>query len=393
MTLVSDQESLTPTVRSTARRALFWVVAVTIALVIVLVGVLFTGSAANINRLAADNSGPAGAQALVEVLRQQGVEVTVTDSLAASRRAIDDPATTTIFVWDRDAVLDDELAAAAAKLADTVVLLDPAFGALDAVAPQVAQAGYIDGAASAECDVFAATQAETITTDGSGFRILDDDADTTGCFPHDDVYSLVRVETPERTVSVLGSIDALSNEVIIDRGNAALALNLLGEQEHLVWYIPTVADLVGGAQPTIGELSPPWVTPAILTVLLGGLAAAFWRGRRFGPLIIENLPVIVRSSETMQGRARLYQGNSSRLHALDALRIGTVSRLATACGLSRTASVDDVVASVANVTSTDPSVIRNLLLDAVPGSDRELVALSDALLELERTVARVLRPR
>jgi hypothetical protein len=393
VTLVDDQETLTPTVRATARRSVFWVAAITVALVIVLIGVLASGNTANIDRLAADNPGPAGAQALVEVLRQQGVDVTVTSSLAESRRAIDDPATTTVFFWDRDVMLDDEQSAEAARLADTVVLLDPGFGTLEAVAPQVAQAGFTDGVATAECEVFAATQAGTVTTDGAGFRILDEDSATSGCFPNDDIYSLVRVEGEDRTITVLGTTSALSNEIIAQRGNAALALNLLGENEHLVWYIPTIADLVGGAQPTLGELSPPWVTPAILTVLLAGLAAAFWRGRRFGPLIVENLPVVVRASETMQGRARLYQTNSSRLHALDALRIGTVSRLATACGLSRTASVDDVVASVANVTSSDLSSIRHLLLDAVPHSDRELVALSDALLELERTVARVLRPR
>ena len=393
MTLVSDQETLTPTVRATAKRALFWVVAVVVALVIVLVGVLVTGTAANVDKLAADNPGPTGAQALVEVLRQQGVEVTVTNSLSATRKAIEDPATTTLFFWDRDVMLDDQQSADAARLADTVVLLDPGFATLEAVAPQVAQAGFTDGVATAECSVFAATQAGVVETEGAGFRILDDDSATTGCFPNDDVYSLVRVDDGRRVVSVLGTETALSNDIIDERGNAALALNLLGENEHLVWYIPTIADAAGGTPPTIGELSPAWVTPAILTLLLGGLAAAFWRGRRFGPLIVENLPVVVRSSETMQGRARLYQNNSARLHALDSLRIGTISRLATACGLSRTASVDDVVGSVANVTSTDLSAIRHLLLDAEPRSDRELVELSDALLELERTVARVLRPR
>jgi len=393
VTLVSDQETLTPTVRATAKRALFWVVAVVVALVIVLVGVLVTGTAANVDKLAADNPGPTGAQALVEVLRQQGVEVTVTNSLSATRKAIEDPATTTLFFWDRDVMLDDQQSADAARLADTVVLLDPGFATLEAVAPQVAQAGFTDGVATAECSVFAATQAGVVETEGAGFRILDDDSATTGCFPNDDVYSLVRVDDGRRVVSVLGTETALSNDIIDERGNAALALNLLGENEHLVWYIPTIADAAGGTPPTIGELSPAWVTPAILTLLLGGLAAAFWRGRRFGPLIVENLPVVVRSSETMQGRARLYQNNSARLHALDSLRIGTISRLATACGLSRTASVDDVVGSVANVTSTDLSAIRHLLLDAEPRSDRELVELSDALLELERTVARVLRPR
>ena len=67
----------------------------------------------------------------------------------------------------------------------------------------------------------------------------------------------------------------------------------------------------------------------MILLLLVFLAAAFWRGRRLGPLVVENLPVVVRASETMEGRARLYQKSSARLHALDALRIGAIQRLAT----------------------------------------------------------------
>ena len=394
MSLVDDQEILTPTVRSSAKKLVFWIALVTVALIFVLLGILLAGTATNSDELAADNPSPNGARALVEVLRQRGVDVTVTDSLAETRDAVADGANTTLFVYDRDFMLDDERAIDATELADTVVLLDPSGGILAEVAPSVAQAGYAEGAVDARCDVFAATQAGTVTADGAGFRLLEDAPGVTGCFPDDDgVYSLVRVEDGPRTLSILGTVTALTNDSIDERGNAALALNLLGENENLVWYIPSTADLLGDQPATLGELSPPWVTPAILTVLLGGLAAAVWRGRRFGPLIVENLPVVVRSSETMQGRARLYQSNSTRLHALDSLRIGTVSRLAAACGLPRAADVDAVIVAVANVTGTGIHDVRSLLLDAVPGSDRELVELSDRLLELERTVARVLRPR
>jgi hypothetical protein len=94
----------------------------------------------------------------------------------------------------------------------------------------------------------------------------------------------------------------------------------------------------------------------------------------------------------MEGRARLYQKGAARLRALDALRIGAVSRLATQCGLPRLATVDDVIAAVAAVTARDPAGIRSLLLTAEPHTDRELVRLSDELLELERAVTRDIRP-
>src|SRR5690606_35892180 len=106
------------------------------------------------------------------------------------------------------------------------------------------------------------------------------------------------------------------------------------------------------------------------------------------PLVVEQLPVTVPAGEVTEGRARLYERNTTRLHALDALRIGTVDRIARRCGLPRTATVDEVAASVASITGRPAPHVRWLLIDQVPSSDSELVRLSDALLELEDAVAR-----
>jgi hypothetical protein len=194
-----------------------------------------------------------------------------------------------------------------------------------------------------------------------------------------------------RHITVVGTTDAFDNEHVAQRGNAALALTLLGQSDRLVWYLPTIDDSsISG--PSIAELTPAWVGGVSALLIIVAIVAAFWRGRRLGPLVVENLPVVVRASETMEGRARLYQKGAARLRALDSLRIGSVSRLATLCGLSRLASVEDVIAAVASVTAGDPADIRTILLTADPRNDRELVRLSDELLELERTVARDIRP-
>ena len=94
----------------------------------------------------------------------------------------------------------------------------------------------------------------------------------------------------------------------------------------------------------------------------------------------------------MLGRARLYERSSSRLRALDSLRIGTIQRLATLCGLPRLATVDEVIGSVAALTNSSVSEVRGLLVDAVPATDRDLVSMSDDLLTLELTVAAATRP-
>ena len=392
-TTAPAQRVLTASPTTVLRRAVFWIAVAVFAVVVAVVGILFTGSLAEDDPLAATNPAPGGGKAVAEVLRQQGVAVEATSTLDATAAAVSDPSDTTLFFYDPDSLLDPDQLAEAFGLAGTVVVVDPDFDQLLALTPDVAQAGTVDGAVDADCELTAAGKAGTITGDGSGFRYLGADPAVVTCFGSgDDVFSLVQVPTDAGVATVVGATDALSNEFVADRGNAALALNLLGSTENLVWYIPTVADLATDVPPTLGELSPDWVLPAVALVVLTALAAAVWRGRRFGPLIVENLPVTVRANETMQGRARLYQKSSARLRALDSLRIGTVERLAALCGLSRLASVDDVIASASAVARLQPAEVRRLLLDAVPATDRELVALSDQLLTLERAVATSVTP-
>ncbi len=232
-----------------------------------------------------------------------------------------------------------------------------------------------------------------MTGAGNGYRLVVKDASATLCLGSGkNVFSLINIERGTRTITVLGTTDALSNEHVADRGNAALTLNLLGDNAKLVWYLPTIDDTAVSGEPSIAALTPPWVSSVMTLLVLVAIAAAFWRGRRMGPLVIENLPVVVRASETMEGRARLYQKGAARRRALDSLRIGAIDRLAVLCGLPRLATVEEVIGAVSAITARDPADIRSLLFEAVPGTDRDLVRLSDELLELERAVARDIRP-
>jgi hypothetical protein len=393
----------TPTTRSVLRRSLFWVGLVIVILVGVLITALLFRSAAPDAALAADNPKPAGAQALAHVLADRGVAVNATDDLEATEAALSDAAgAATLLVYDPDLILDADAYRSLARGAQSLVLIDPSFDALTGAAPAVAQAGTVEisgedadagsDGLEADCDLPAAVRAGSITATGEGYRAIDDDADVTECFgSDDDVHSLVEVRDGERSVTAVGAATAFDNEHIVLEGNAALAIGLLGERDRLIWYIPGIDDYPAGA-PTAADLTPGWVTPVVVLALLTAIAAAVWRGRRFGALVIERLPVLVRASETMEGRARLYARASARLRAADSLRIGTISRLASACGLSRLASVEDVIAAVVSATGADARGIRYLLVDHVPSDDRDLVRLSDDLLNLEKTVTDAVRP-
>jgi hypothetical protein len=114
-------------------------------------------------------------------------------------------------------------------------------------------------------------------------------------------------ERDGKFLALVEGASLFTNEYLAQRGNAALGLALLGQTDHVVWYVPSLSDsdLEWDPASSLGNLTPDWVTPAILLLLIAGIAAGIWRGRRFGPLVAETLPVTVRASETMHGRAHL----------------------------------------------------------------------------------------
>jgi hypothetical protein len=310
---------------------------------------------------------------------------------------------TTVLVYDHDGNLDGAGYDALTSVASTVVVVEPDFAALRRLAPGVVAAGVpsTGRVLSAGCAVPAAQKAVTLdprpspTVTGAGdpgtYRITGGAA--VGCFPvAGGRYSFVQTIFDGRTVALVGSASAFMNDGVDRAGNAALALNLLGGHRTLVWYLPSLLDRPVTGPPDLSRLTPGWVTPVVILLILVFVAAAFWRGRRFGPLVIENLPVIVRAGETREGRARLYQRSSARLRAVDALRIGTLGRLAARTGLPHAARASEIADAIAVITGRDRSAIHALLIDDVPRTDHELLSLSDRLTELERATARAVNP-
>ena len=387
--------SSTPTLREAGRRARYWLLAGVSALIVAVVStVLAAGGGVGGKPLEADSAAPAGARALVEVLRRQGVNVTAADTLAEARSLAGAAANPTVFFFDESGYLTDDQLSEMSALAPRTVVASPDFLALQTLIPSVGFGGVSQTAVSrAACTVAAAVKADKLSPGGSTLTIPADDAELSGCFTSgENAFALVEQATADRTLTLLADGTLFSNEKIGQAGNAALALNLLGAGDDLVWYLPTIADVPGTGTPSLGELTPGWVTPTLILLVLVTVAAAVWRGRRFGPLVAENLPVTVRASETMEGRARLYARSNARLRALDALRVGAVQRLAGQVGLSRLASLDDVIAMVATVVDRPPADVRTVLVDAVPASDSDLVALSDRIQEIERATARATTP-
>jgi hypothetical protein len=333
------------------------------------------------------SSTASGSRALVRVLQQRGTAVDVVHRADRLDLAPGD----TVLVDDSAGVLDRGAARRIARTAADVVLVTTDPGVLQAFGVDARPAGSTSSTRvvpTTTCSVPEVADARSVSVAGVTYDT--DDPDVERCVApgpvQDTRWGLLRTDTGAGQVTVLGTTGALRNDTITRAGNAALALGLLGGGDRLVWYVP-MADGTDAA-PSLGDLAPPWVPSAIAVLGLVAVAAALWRGRRLGPLVVERLPVVVRAAETTEGRARLYARVRDRTHALDTLRLATLRRIGRSLGLPRFAHVDEVVRRAAAVTQRSAELVGAVLVGGTTDDDRALVAGAAALDELDQAVRR-----
>jgi hypothetical protein len=376
-----------------------WLLAV--ALVIAL-GTLITALTATVSgdrdRLGPSNPEPDGSRALVQVLRRQGVEVQEAnrspDAVAATGRR------STLIVTDTGLLGPEQLDRLLADDTSNLVLVEPDEITLSRLAPDVRAAGQApDVVLDASCQLPQAQAARRARAGGFLYTRVSMPVDGPGasgiCYPDPDdssAGSYLTLDTPRRTVTVIGQSDVLTNEYLGADGNAALALWSLGEQPSLVWYTPDPLEPVSSGQPpTLTELLPDWVFWVIAQLAVVVLVTILWRARRFGRLVPEPLPVVVRAAETQEGRARLYRQASARGRAAATLRTTTLRRLAARLAAPAGTTPDQLVTLVAQATGRDPNAeatLHALLLGPAPTSDAELIRLADDLDAVERELSR-----
>ncbi len=380
----------TPSPRRRVGLALVWIaVSLVVVLGAVLVWAAAAGSDVGEHRRSPVDPRPWGGMAVAEVLRAQGVDVVVVHSFGEAEAALAGADDAALLLDDDWWVLTEESAAELLRVAPRVIAVQPSDEVLAGLAPEVEYAGFGGGTLDADCGLGPVERAGSVVGAGDAYSAP---ASAERCLLDElGNAALVRLDVDGVEVTVLGIGDVLENEDVTRGGDAALALGLLGEHETLVWYQPDIDDyaLDGSG---LAARQADWYVPLIVLALLVGVAAALWRGRRMGPVVVEDLPVEVRSSETMEGRARLYERGGARDHALDTLRAATVSRLARTLGLGPRATVAEVVAASAGVTGRDPASVAFLLGEATAANDSAFVGLSDGLLRLEHDVARAVRP-
>lgn len=387
MTVVEERRSPSAAADSTAteprrlRSIIGWAIIAVLVVGVAWVGIQIAATAPNEHRsLDPEGRGDSGALALAEILRDQGVEVEVHRSRAEARAAVGDDTT---LVMTNPYTLSDEGLAELMEPADRVVFVSVGAHLLDSL-----DLGTYSSAprsdVDAQCTAGEFAEVGSIEPD----RLMTAAPGVEWCFGDDEGAAVLIDDTAGRRTSIVDGSRLFSNAYLAENGNAALALALLGQTDRVVWYVPSLgdSDIEGTSDETLGTLTPPWVTPAIILLMLAGVAAALWRGRRFGPLVAETLPVTVRASETMHGRARLTAKAGDASHAALAIRDGAQRRLARRLGLTARATSDEVADAASDRLRIPRGTLQALLAGPLPTDDAALVELARRLAELEDAV-------
>ncbi|MFD7598015.1 DUF4350 domain-containing protein [Kitasatospora sp. NPDC059812] len=332
-----------------------------------------------------------GTHAVLALLEHQGLKADLTTDLISHPGGAD-----TLVLPEPDLLGPAELRAVAAARHSRLVLIAPGPAALSALAPGIRPSDEDGGpsyasvrSTAAQCPLTEAVRAGSAEIGGmlytSGSR-------GAGCYPRGHGYPLVSAPTAGGDVIVLGTGAFLHNEQLAKDGNAALALGLLGSQPRLTWHLPdySVPPAQGTRDKTFGDYIPDGWRWAGYQLAAAAVLTALWRGRRLGPVISENLPVVVRAAETTEGRARLYRRAKARGRAAEALRRAAAHRLAPALGVPLHAGAPDpdtLCAAVADRLPEQPAGdVRALLFGPPPTDDAALLRLADDLDALERQV-------
>jgi Domain of unknown function (DUF4350) len=324
---------------------------------------------------------PEGAHALVALLRAQGVTVVVADSVVDVEQAARQG---TLLLFAQTQRVASE--ALLKRLADTqgdLLLVEPTSHARAALAPQILRTGAALPDNMPNCALREATRAGAVDFGPSNTYHAVAGQVITSCYGG----ALVRYRDAKRTVTVVGSTEFMTNGGLLQAGNAALAMNLAGQHPRLVWYAPQRIEGGPSGSAKISDLIPDNVIWMVVQLWLTVILIALWKGRRVGPLVAEELPVVVRASETVEGRGRLYRSRRARDRAADALRAATLQRLLPRLGLAADTSTPAVIIAVAQRSRSHPESVRHVLFGPPPASDADLVELARALDDIERQVA------
>ena len=380
-----------------------------------------------------DNLGPTGSRAVTKVISDHGVDVTVARGLDELRDRTTPGADDTVVLSGSGALTPANASYLLDKFRGVrrVILLQPSGSAIKALGLPVTVALIAQTRSTAACSLLGIAPDDVISSQGIGLGSHSSAARYTptqpaaSCFPDDTGTGSDVVDRPGQMVVVPATSshpeivvtdgDFWQNATLAEDDNAGVALRVLAPSGRLIWFIPSFGD----RPPEPGEPDtdprsqiPRWIGPGFLLAAFAVFALMLWRGRRFGPMVTEPLPAVVKAIETTQARGRLYHRAGADTRAAAILRIRTISRIAGYLGLhydpvqaldaldasdehddsgvwtpdGSDSSVAAIISVAAAATHRDARDVARLLTGPLPEGDDALVVFTTELTALEKEV-------
>ena len=342
---------------------------------------------------ALDNPTQNGAQAAGALLRQEGIGTRTVRSVDETLETVSDSSTPVTIALVHAGSLSSYERSLLARSGADVTVVGSTYEDLTGLTDLTSSGLSADEAVplSPQCDDPDALAAQSLAgTDGSitvdgGASSRPDGVVT--CFPAGQTDGFAYAVAPLEgggTLRVIADASVVTNGRLAQAGHAALSVRALGHHETLLWL-----DGEHNAAPMVWapRSVPTWFSVMGLQALLALGVLAVVQGRRFGRLVEEDLPVLVRSSETTRGRARLYRLAGDRHRASRALRAGTARRIGHRLGVPASAEPATLVAAVTAATGLPERSVSQILYGPVPDSNRSLADLATQLDGLESEVS------
>jgi Domain of unknown function (DUF4350) len=378
-TVAARPQSVAETVTRRWRSWRWPVLTLVVLAVIAAIGAYLTAPRPG-GQMDAESTNPDGAHALVALLRDNGVEVIVAKTAADVEHA--GRPDTLIVMAQTQYLLNDAVLDRLTKVPGDLLLVEPTTRTREALAPGLRIGGGNEFANSPDCTLREAVRAGSVHFGSTSTYRATDGRAITRCYDG----ALVRYRDGARTVTVVGSFEFMTNHGLLNEGNAALAMNIAGDRPRVIWYAPQHIEGETSSHTSLLDLIPDNVTWLVWQLWLVVLLVALWKSRRIGPLVAEDLPVVVRASETVEGRGRLYRSRRARDRAAEALRTATLQRLLPRLGLGAGAAPPAVVSAVAQRSGADPQFVSYHLFGPPPTTDNDLLHLARVLDDIERQV-------
>jgi Domain of unknown function (DUF4350) len=380
MTTAAPARDAGPTISQRWRTWRWVLLALLVIVAVAAIGTYLTAPREG-GRMDADSTGPDGTHALVALLRDRGVDVVVAHDIDDVEKAARPDSL--LLVAETYFLVNDDVVRRLGDVPGDRLLVEPVTAIRDALAPGIRVTSDNTMGGEPKCDLPQALRAGRVELGLATAYEAAGDTPLTRCYHG----AVVRYRDGDRTITAIATGDFMTNSELLKEGNAALAMNLAGQRPRLIWYAPQHFEGEKSRATDIVDLIPDNVGWMVLQLALVVVLVAWWRGRRMGPLVAENLPVVVRSSETVEGRGRLYRSQRARDRAADALRTAALQRMLPRLGLDPNADPPAVVAAVADRSRGRYEAVQHTLYGPPPATDTDLVNLARELDDIERQVA------